>query len=216
MPDIVLENRKVLSTWRVPLSRTYVARFGAPVVTHVDPLIFLRKFFAFCMDCDFCHDACCNFGCDTSLATVELLQIEHGDALEQYTGTSRADWFEPEVYADGDFPGGRFRSTRVASGTCIFKNKNRRGCSIHSYCLENGLDYHDIKPVLCWLFPLTVETGALCPQNVVLEKSLVCVDRGITLYQSQRGEVGNLFGAELVAELDELERQTLADAHAQP
>src|SRR5215216_4814479 len=172
MHDIVLENRRVLSTWRVPLARSYAARFGAPVVTHVDPLIFVRKFFAYCMDCDFCHDSCCQFGCDTSLATVANLETSFGEALEEYTGTSRGDWFEPEIYADGDFPGGRYRSTKVVNGTCIFKNKTRRGCGIHSYCLENGLDYHDIKPVLCWLFPLTVETGALCPQNVVLEKSL--------------------------------------------
>jgi hypothetical protein len=71
----------------------------------------------------------------------------------------------------------------VVNGTCVFNN---RGCGIHSYCLDQGLDYHTLKPTLCWLFPLVIESGALCPQNNVLDRSLVCVDQGLTLYAGQR------------------------------
>ena len=122
----------------------------------------------------------------------------------------REKWFQDGIYADSDFAGGRCRSTQVAHGRCIFDNRGGRGCGIHSLCLEQGQDYHEIKPVLCWLFPLTVESTALCPQNVVLDKSLVCGSEGVTLYRSQRGELLWLFGQELVDELDAIEAQTLA------
>ena len=212
MPDVVMV-RSVLSTNRTPLSRTYAAAGGAPVVTHVDPLIFVRRFFAACSACDFCNDHCCHLGCDMDLDNVARLAVDHAAALEAHTGTSREEWFEDTTYIDMDFKGNRFRSTRVVDGTCIFNN---RGCGIHSYCLEQGLDYHDLKPTYCWLFPLTIEASALCPQNNVMDRSLVCVDQGLTLYASQRQGLLHLFGSELVAELDALGQETLAAVEALP
>jgi hypothetical protein len=212
VPDIVLI-REVLSSQRSPLSRAYASHYCTPVVTHVDPVIFVRCYFADCMQCTFCHDWCCSRGCDADPANIARLTEEHAEPLEAYTGRPREEWFESEVYADPDLPGGRYRSSRVVNGTCVFHNPHGRGCGIHAYALASGIDYHAVKPMLCWLFPLTIEAGALVPQNSVLDRSLVCGGEGLTLYASQRPEVLHLFGPELVAELDHLEKETLAAQH---
>ncbi len=192
------------------LSRTFASRRGDPVVTHVDPAIFVRRYFAACMDCTFCHDSCCQYGCDVDLENVGWLQGEFADRLEPYLGVPREQWFNEQVHHDPDLPGGSFRRAAVIDGACAFRNRTSRGCGIHSYCLENGIDYHTIKPHVCWLFPLMIESGVLCPPSEVLDQSLICVDQGQTLYQAQRGEMLAFFGEELVAELDALEAQTLA------
>ncbi len=216
MPDLVWQHRTVLSKLRQPLSRTYTARRGAPVLTQVDPTIFVARFFSHCMACTICDDACCKEGCDVDLENVGWLLDEFASALEKRTGLPRDQWFQDEVYADADFAGGRYRSTRVAHGHCVLHNLGGRGCHIHALCLEQGRDYHEIKPVICWLYPLTVESQVLCPQNAVLDKSLVCGPEGVTLYRSQRGELLWLFGQELIDELDALERHTLASMPNEP
>jgi len=58
--------------------------------------------------------------------------------------------------------------------------------------------------------PDRVEAGALVPPNEVLDKTLICVDPGRDAVSESARRVLNLFGSELVAELDEMERQTLA------
>ncbi len=202
--------RDVLSTARVPLSREYRGRFDAPVVTHFDPAIFTERYFRACMECTFCHDSCCQYGCDVDLANVERLIGQFGVALENFVDRPRDSWFYDDVRHDPDLPGGAYKRSTTVNGACVFRNPKGRGCGIHAWCLEQGLDYHDIKPIVCWLFPIGIEAGALVPPNEVLDKTLICVDQGETLYRSQRGELLNLFGPELVAELDEMENQTLS------
>jgi hypothetical protein len=77
---------------------------------------------------------------------------------------------------------------------------------IHSYALGRGLDYHEIKPMVCSLFPVTFDYGLLHPSNEIVDRSLQCIDDGPTLYRGVRDEIAYYFGAELVAELDALER----------
>ena len=211
MPDLVLD-RTVLSTQRRPLSRTFSARRGTPVVTQVDPTIFLARYFSDCMACPICQDWCCREGCDVDLENVDWLLGDFAPELEAFSGVPREQWFQDQVFADGDFAGGRYRPTQVAHGNCILHDRRGRGCHIHALCLQQDRDYHEIKPIICWLFPLTVEATVLCPQNSVIDKSLVCGPDGVTLYRSQRGELRWLFGPELVAELDTLEQETLAAA----
>lgn len=201
------ESRLVLSTTRLPLSRTYESRFGQPVVTHIDPAIFTERYYRDCMGCGFCHDSCCQYGCDVDLANANRLLGQYGEALEQFIGRPKETWFHDDLRHDVDVPGGVYRRSRVVDGACVFRNTRGRGCGIHAWCIDAGLDYHDIKPIVCWLFPIGIESGALVPPNEVLDKTLVCVDQGETLYRSQRGELQNLFGDELVAELDELDQR---------
>ncbi len=62
---------------------------------------------------------------------------------------------------DHEFPGGAHVRTSVRDGACIFRNAPARGCAIHAYCLEQGLDYHLLKPMVSVLFPVTFEQGVL-------------------------------------------------------
>jgi Fe-S-cluster containining protein len=187
-----------------PLSRTYAARRGAPRVSSVDQRIFSLRFFARCMECSFCHDACCARGCDADLGEVERIEHAHAAGLAARVQGPPQAWFAPEVRRDADFLDGQYRSTRVQGRGCVFLEPGR-GCKIHTYALEQGLDYHELKPWLCWLFPLTVEADELCPQASLIDSSLVCSAEGVSLYRAQRAELLYMFGQELVRECDALD-----------
>jgi Fe-S-cluster containining protein len=205
----------------VPLSRPYTCRFGAPTVDRVDPRIFTLTYFGACMDCTFCHDACCQYGADTEMPRVRELE-KYQKELEAYLGLPRADWFreDPEdfgVLPEAEYPGGEYTRTQVTElpegrsphneWACVFLDPAGRGCRIHRFALERGIQVHEIKPMVCLLFPVSFSGGALIPAyEFELEDELVCEGRGVPLYQSARADVEYYFGPELVAELDALER----------
>jgi hypothetical protein len=85
---------------------------------------------------------------------------------------------------------------------------------LHSFALEEGIDYHELKPMVASLFPVTFDGGLLHPSNEIHDRSLQCIDDGPTLYQGVRGEIGWYFGNRLLAELDELEGGVLAAGRA--
>ena len=60
--------------------------------------------------------------------------------------------------------------------------------------------------MVCSLFPVTFDGGLLHPSNEIEDRSLQCIDDGPTLYKGVRSEIECYFGADLVAELDGLER----------
>jgi hypothetical protein len=81
---------------------------------------------------------------------------------------------------------------------------------LHSFALERGLDYHELKPMVSSLFPVTFDWGLLHPSNEISDRSLQCIDDGPTIYRGVRGEIEWYFGAPLVVELDEMEIGLLA------
>ena len=102
----------------VPLSRAYVCVDGAPVIDRVDPRIFTLTYFSRCLDCTFCHDACCQYGADTEMVRVEALEPYTAD-LEQYLGLPADQWFRTDeddfgVLDESDYPGGRYTRTQVS------------------------------------------------------------------------------------------------------
>lgn len=187
----------------VSLSRPYPSRYGAPVITKVDPVIFRRRYFTHCMQCSFCHDACCRYGVDVDEATVTRV-LARADALEEHLGIPRGEWFDDVVEPDEEAPGGGFRVTRVRDGSCVFHDPAGRGCRLHRFALERGFDYHEIKPMVSALFPVTFGDGVLCASDDVEDGSLVCLDAGPTLYEGARKELRWYFGEDLIAELDRL------------
>lgn len=169
----------------------------------VDTAIFKQRYFVGCMDCTYCFDSCCQYGVDVDVTNVARLE-EHRGPLEKLTGIPRERWFTDEWNDDKEFPGGRQTRTRVEGGACVFRNRQGRGCLIHKYALEQGIDYHLLKPMVSTLFPLTFDYGLLHPSTEIHEKSLQCYGDGPTLYEGVREEVDWYFGPELVAELDAL------------
>lgn len=179
----------------------------------MDTAIFVRSYFVNCMQCSYCHDSCCQYGVDVDVENVARLEA-HAGPLAEFCGVPRERWFTDEWVDDREFPGGRQTRTRVEDGACVFRSRTGRGCTIHSYALARGLDYHELKPMVSVLFPVTFDGGLLHPSNEIADRSLQCIDDGPTIYRGVRDEIGWYFGRDLVAELDVLERGPLAEATA--
>jgi hypothetical protein len=188
----------------VSLAASFPSRYGVPVLSAVDVTIFRARYFTHCMQCSFCHDSCCQHGVDVDMLHVPALEL-HAEALQARTGIARADWFTGEYSPDPEMPGGGSVRTRVVDGACIFRDRTGRGCHIHAYCLERGLDYHTLKPIIDCLFPLTFSEGVLYPAIEVDDRSLICLDTGPTLYRGVRDELGYYFGEGLLGALDAVE-----------
>jgi hypothetical protein len=190
----------------VPLGREFPSRWQRPVLRAVDPRIFSLRYFRRCLSCGFCADQCCNYGVDIDVENIARLEAL-GPAFEAYVGSPRATWFGDETVADPEFPGGAHRRTRATDGRCVFHVRDGRGCRIHAYALDNGLDYHLFKPMVSTLFPVTFENGALVPSAEAIDGSLVCSGEGDTLYAGARSELQAFFGEALVAALDALAKE---------
>ena len=187
----------------VYLSRPYAARDGAPVIRAVDPAIFERRYYARCMACGFCADACCAHGVDVD-GRVERALLAESAAIEAHTGVAPREWFAGPAQPDEDAPGGSLRRTAVRDGYCVFHTPNGRGCMLHSYALATGRDYHLLKPMVSTLFPVTFGDGALLLSDELDEGTLVCGGDGPTAYEAARDEIRYYFGDALVSELDSL------------
>ena len=187
----------------MPLSRDYVCREGAPVLNRVDRAIFRYTYFARCMDCGFCHDWCCSHGVDVDVPKMQAI-LAMRDGLADVVATPVEHWFEPELRTDAEFPGGQFTRTRQVHGRCVFLNRTGRGCSLHKFALDKGINYHQVKPFMSSLFPLTFDGGLLTVAEEIAMRTLVCRDQGSSCYAGVRSELEYYFGASLVAELDRM------------
>jgi hypothetical protein len=176
---------------------------GGPALRGVDPKIFSLRYFTHCMECGFCHDACCDHGVDIDLGNAARLRALPRD-FQDRIGAPHSEWFTTEVVRDAEFPGGAHVRTATRNGACIFRNEAARGCAIHGYCLERGLDYHLLKPMVSILFPVTFEHGVLTASDEAADGSLICSGSGPSLYDGARDELLYYFGPALIAELDGL------------
>lgn len=173
---------------------------SVPTLHSVDTEIFTLRYFMRCMQCTFCHDSCCQYGCDVNFGERERLLAVKAE-LAPFLGIPATEWFKPEVYEDPDYPTGKFVRANVKNGACVFLSQKGRGCGIHAFAMATGRDYHSIKPMVCWLFPVTWDKGVMRPNSDVKD-DLVCATSGPTLYEGARDEIRVQFGEALVAELD--------------
>ncbi len=155
------------------------------------------------MQCGFCADACCQHGVDVSVVEQGRI-LAHADEIEARVGIRRSEWFDAEVTADGDFPGGASTRTTVRDGRCVFLSRTTRGCTLHAMSLDAGTDYHLLKPMVSALFPVTFGGEMLFCSEEIEDGSLVCISDGPTVYEMARPELLYYFGEEFVAELDAL------------
>jgi hypothetical protein len=188
----------------VALSTDYPCRIGGPVLSSVDRRIFSLRYFQACMSCSFCHDSCCQHGVDIDLENVVRLKSVHGRFAE-LVGVPQTEWFTDTVIADPEFPSGQHVRTQVRDGACVFLDRKARGCLIHRFALEEGLDYHTLKPMVSILFPLTFNHGLLHASAEALDGTLVCSGEGPSCYEGAREELRYYFGDALILELDALQ-----------
>jgi Predicted Fe-S-cluster oxidoreductase len=190
----------------VTLSREYSSRDGVPIINRVDQAIFVRTYFTHCMSCNFCKDFCCSFGVGVDIQNIRRLE-SYADKLEAYTGISRDKWFAGKHTADCEFPGEIYTRTQLIDGACVFLNRKGRGCMIHRFCVEAGIDYHVLKPMICSLFPVTFDQGLLYPSEEADDNTLVCLNTGSTLYRGIREDLRYYFGDDLIHEFDRIESE---------
>jgi len=189
----------------VALTREHPSIYKAPVLHSVDTRIFELRYFTHCMACGFCNDQCCSYGVDIDADNAGKL-LAMGPEFKAFIGIPDSDWFTDEIVEDAEFPSGRHVRTRTRASHCVFHEPAGRGCKIHAWCLEHGLDYHLYKPMVSILFPLTFNHGRLEPSSEVLDGSLVCAGSGPSLYEGVRDELEYYFGGGLILELDALSR----------
>lgn len=193
----------------IKLKNSYPSIHGLPVIHSVDTDIFDLTYFMKCMECTFCKDQCCEWGADIDMQNVVRV-MKYKDELEQFTGISSSKWFdESEKKWDSEYPGGDYIRTTYdeEKDYCIFLNTKGRGCMLHSFALHKGIDYHEIKPFFCSMFPVTYMDGVLMTPEEIDENLTACLGEGPTLYQGSRDELKYYFGEGLVAELDEAESE---------
>ena len=186
------------------LGATFRSRDGSPALARVDTGIFRYRYFTHCLQCTFCHDQCCEDGVDVDFTHVEAIE-RHAVELEAYTGVPRGEWFTDEVDRDPGYPGGGARRTATRNGGCVFLTPGGRGCRLHAFCLERGIDYHALKSPVDCLFPLTWYDDVLCAADEVEDGELICTGTGPTLYRGIRHEVAYYFGDGCVVALDRIE-----------
>jgi len=195
----------------IKLKNSYTCIHGLPVIHSVDTDIFDLTYFMKCMECTFCKDQCCEWGADIDLQNVERV-MKHKDELEAFTGIPSEKWFDhTEKKWDHEYPGGDYIRTTFdeEKDYCTFLNNKSRGCMLHSFALNKGIDYHEIKPFFCSMFPVTYNEGVLLTPEEIDEKLTACLGDGPTLYRGSRDEILHYFGPGLVAELDDLESNWL-------
>lgn len=191
----------------IVLPRQFPSRYGTPVITRVDAAIFSLRYFTHCLQCSYCHDQCCEHGVDVDLYHANQIE-RYADRIELYTGIPRRRWLTKRIEVDAEQPGGAARRTRVRDGSCVFLRRRGRGCLLHEFALNNGVDYHEVKSLVDCLFPITFADGALCPADEVTDATLICCDTGPTLYRGLRFELEYYFGTEFVILLDALEAES--------
>lgn len=191
----------------IELPAAFPSRYGVPAIRYVDPTIYRRTYFTHCLGCTFCHDACCDHGVDVDLLHYNRI-MEHADALEPYTGIPRARWFTSEYERDPDVPGGGSMRTAVEGGACVFLIRPGRGCRLHAFCNERGIDFRELKSMVDCLFPATFYDDTLSVADEVEDDDLICLGTGPTIYRGVRESLGYYFGAAFVSALDRFEQGT--------
>ncbi|HSL28832.1 MAG TPA: DUF3109 family protein [Anaerolineales bacterium] len=190
----------------IALGREYVYENLAISFVHRD--IFLKSYFARCLECSFCHDWCCSFGADVDIHNVEKIR-QHKEGITPFIRASEVEWFEGEYAYYEEYAGNLYTRINPQGPRCVFISEEQRGCGLHRYALSKQMDYHEIKPLVCALFPLSFGEGLLCLAPELEDNSLVCAGAGSSVYRSLRSELEYYFGPACVEELDAVERSVL-------
>ena len=192
----------------IPLSKEYA--YGNMAISFVHRDIFLKTYFARCLECNFCHDWCCSFGADIDIQNVERIQQQKEEILP-FVRQPEGEWFESEYTYYEEYAGNQYTRINPQGPRCAFISKDQRGCGLHRYALSKGMDYHNIKPLVCILFPLSFEEGVLSLAPELDDRSLVCAGTGTSAYQSIRNELNYYFGQGFLEELDVIEKKVLKE-----
>lgn len=193
----------------IALSREYVS--GNMAISFVHRDIFLKKYFARCLECNFCHDWCCSFGADIDIENVEKIKNSRAEILP-FIRQSDEEWFDAEYSYYEGYAGNQYTRINPLGPRCTFISRDQRGCGLHRYAISKQMDYHEIKPLVCILFPLGFSDGVLSLAPELDDDSLVCSGSGASTYRSLRSELEHYFGRGFVEDLDGVEKAVLGQS----
>jgi len=157
-------------------------------------------------------DACCQYGCDVDLFERDAI-LARAETIKPVLAAEVRElpWFdESEPEHDPDVPSGTVVRTAVHGSGCLFLSHDKRGCAIHRASLEQGWDFHGVKPSICRLFPLSYGEGMIVVSDDYHDYSCAYQDDAPSLYQVARDALAALFGPELVRAMDAAEARVLA------
>jgi Fe-S-cluster containining protein len=180
------------------------SKTGQIEIRGVEENIFNARCVPDCLKFDVCRDVCCSYGCDISRAETARI-LERKEELEKLLKVPVTRWFKKHWTKDEDFPSGEFVRSRVHGGKCVFYAHELRGCMLHRFAVKEGFDPHLIKPMVCFMFPATWQSGSLLVAGFLSE--LPCDAKGTTVFESQKQEIKCYFGGEIVKELEGLEAE---------
>lgn len=153
-------------------------------------------------------EACCQYGADVDLAEREAI-LGHREQIRALLlpAAQDAPWFTEQVEVDPDYPSGRHVRTATHNGGCVFLSHDRRGCAIHRAAIEGGWDFHQVKPHICRLFPMSYEGDAICISDDYEDYDCADAAGAPSLYRVARDTLAAVFGPALVDALDRVEAE---------
>jgi Fe-S-cluster containining protein len=195
-----------------------------PLITLVDAEIFTVTFAPDCMThrCRCLdesgaqrNDACCQHGADV-LVPEKAAILRRAAEIASVMDADRRDpahWFdESDPAPDPSAPDGIVLRTATSdpddeSAGCVFlEHTGARGCGLHQAALVHGFDPAEIKPSVCRLYPLTHDERRL-HLSPDFDRYSCANDQGPRVYRLMRESLREIFGAELIAELDRVESE---------
>lgn len=155
-------------------------------------------------------DACCQYGADVDVGERDGI-LDHADQIKAILDDEVADlpWFTEKETEDKDFPSGKFVRTQTHGDGCLFLRHDKRGCAIHRASIEGGWDFDGIKPNICRLFPMSYDDEAIVMSDDYADYSCAFEANTPSVYQVGRPDLLAIFGTELVAALDLVEKIVL-------
>lgn len=110
-----------------------------------------------------CNADCCSGGVYADLAERDEI-LKHADLVRAQMDPDQqhdtALWFEAEPIVDADYPSGSAIGTELHNERCVFLN-SKGMCVLQKTAAAAGMDRYALKPFYCWLYPVTVDGGAL-------------------------------------------------------
>jgi hypothetical protein len=193
----------------IKLSRDYKSIHGLPVISSVDTEIFTMVYPG-----SSCHDMGCSNVCCIGGGFMDIIAFNKlKDHLDK-DPLNKYDWTGYNFENDPYYPGGQGCYTKFDDTEgCFYKNREGMGCVIHSYCLNNKIDFRELKFFACCMFPVEVNKigdnkNVLCAgYELRFDKyeNLPCKKTGdSTVYECSKNDIEYYFGIELIDELEKI------------
>jgi Fe-S-cluster containining protein len=154
-----------------------------------------------------CNADCCSGGVYADTAEREEI-LRHADLIRSQMDPGQehdaARWFEADPIHDVDYPSGRAIGTEVYDERCVFLNREGM-CVLQKAAAAAVMDRYALKPLFCWLYPITIDNGELTLHDPGYAERPECCsyrDEGpLTVFEVCAEELTLALGSEGVEEL---------------